>query len=667
MATDIKFVQLDLDPNKHPLFSTHTDYEEWLEKFNSTVKELSVCYKHNLLLGAVILCSKVIESLFVMAYEHVFRTFPTKLDRDGSVVKDSSGYEVPMPLAEIRRKLSDQGHEILDSTQDKYLKLIQNHRNIAVHGTLKFPTDTEADVVVTGTMVLVEQVICHFCSDETPEDLITRGKVRANFGNHDEAIKDFDSAIQVNRNLAEAYYNRGISRAALGKNEDAIKDFTRAIGLNWNLAANHFNRGKAHENDDRDKALEDFDTAVNRGGHKYPEAYYRRGLLRVYRGEYQEAIRDFDKAIKLKEYFSEANYSRAGVKYRLEDFDSALTDLDEAIRLNPDNADAYRIRGLIKRELELEQLAVVDFDEVLRRNPSDTEARAQRGHARIECGQYVPATADFNDVLDQDPDNVKAYVGLARVNILTEDFGTARRYINDLLRLDSTNAMGNFFDGYLKEEDGKHKSAIEAYSIAIDNNLTRTYESKAYNHRGGLYEMLKEHDKAIADYTKAIEAKPDFYLPYRNQGSVHSNMGRNNDAIQDYSNAIRLNPDDDVSYARRGEVKELVGDNRGAIEDCDKAIELDSKDAHSYHVRGLAKIGLGDYRGVIEDYSKAIELDPKDAHSYYVRGLAKKALKDYDGAIEDYYKATELDPENLGYYTARMRAKIAKFFRGASR
>ena len=53
MATDTVFVKLDLDPNKHPLFSGCDNPDEQLKMFNSTIEELSVCHKHDLRLGIV--------------------------------------------------------------------------------------------------------------------------------------------------------------------------------------------------------------------------------------------------------------------------------------------------------------------------------------------------------------------------------------------------------------------------------------------------------------------------------------------------------------------------------------------------------------------------------------------------------------------------------------
>ena len=68
-----------------------------------------------------------------------------------------------------------------------------------------------------------------------------RGSSKARLGQHNEAIKDYDTAIRLNLNDALVYSNRGWSKARLGQHNEAIKDFDIAIRLNPNNALVHKN------------------------------------------------------------------------------------------------------------------------------------------------------------------------------------------------------------------------------------------------------------------------------------------------------------------------------------------------------------------------------------------------------------------------------------------
>jgi tetratricopeptide (TPR) repeat protein len=60
------------------------------------------------------------------------------------------------------------------------------------------------------------------------------------------AIKDYDKAIKLNPDDAEAYNNRGAAYADLNQYEQAIEDYDKAIKLNPDDAEAYGNRGIAY-------------------------------------------------------------------------------------------------------------------------------------------------------------------------------------------------------------------------------------------------------------------------------------------------------------------------------------------------------------------------------------------------------------------------------------
>ena len=60
-----------------------------------------------------------------------------------------------------------------------------------------------------------------------------RGKAEFVNGLYDEAIIQYDLAIQIKPDFAEAYYNRGVAREALGRFTEARQDFDRARVLGY--------------------------------------------------------------------------------------------------------------------------------------------------------------------------------------------------------------------------------------------------------------------------------------------------------------------------------------------------------------------------------------------------------------------------------------------------
>jgi len=67
----------------------------------------------------------------------------------------------------------------------------------------------------------------------------------------------------------------------------------------------------------------------------------------------------------------------------------------------------------------------------------------------------------------------------------------------------------------------------------------------AYSERGTAYDDKGDRDRAIADYSNAIQIKPDYDIAYYNRGNAYRDQGDLDRAIADYSKAIRIKPDHD--------------------------------------------------------------------------------------------------------------------------
>ena len=123
--------------------------------------------------------------------------------------------------------------------------------------------------------------------------LFTGGLVKNDLKQYKEAIADFDKAIELNPEDAEAYYNRGSAKDDLKQHKEAIADYDKAIELNPKFSAAYNNRGvvkgklKQHK-----EAIADFDTVIKLKPED-AQAYYNRGLAYREVGKKEEADADF--------------------------------------------------------------------------------------------------------------------------------------------------------------------------------------------------------------------------------------------------------------------------------------------------------------------------------------------------------------------------------------
>ena len=66
------------------------------------------------------------------------------------------------------------------------------------------------------------------------------------YGDYQAAEKHFDKAIKYDKNNPEAYYGRGCSKANMKRYQDAIIDFEKAVELKPDYADAYFNLGQMY-------------------------------------------------------------------------------------------------------------------------------------------------------------------------------------------------------------------------------------------------------------------------------------------------------------------------------------------------------------------------------------------------------------------------------------
>jgi tetratricopeptide (TPR) repeat protein len=138
-------------------------------------------------------------------------------------------------------------------------------------------------------------------------------------GKYSEAEPFYKRLLEIGVDFKEAqfirpidvnYTYRGISHLENEQIDDAISDFNKAIELNPGFAAGYVYRGIAHYKQGRfDKAISDYNKAIEINP-EYAEAYLGRGIAYDEKSQYDQAFADFNKAIELNPEDTVAQKSR---------------------------------------------------------------------------------------------------------------------------------------------------------------------------------------------------------------------------------------------------------------------------------------------------------------------------------------------------------------------
>ena len=192
-------------------------------------------------------------------------------------------------------------------------------------------------------------------------------------------------------------------------------------------------------------------------------------------------------------------------------------------------------------------------------------------------------------------------------------------------------------------QEGEHDEAIAILQQAIDSNPNNTILYHLYKLRGLAHFVQWKPYEAIEDFNRAIALDSFDSEPYVIRGSVRVILHEYERAVEDFTAAIEVNPDAEA-YSGRGDAHVGMGKYNAALKDYEKVMDL-QPDAHAYAGRGKAYFGLMRYDKAMNDFDKAVLLDPSNIAAYMMRGNIQKERKNYERAIEEYARVIALSPE----------------------
>lgn len=140
-----------------------------------------------------------------------------------------------------------------------------------------------------------------------------------------------------------------------------------------------------------------------------------------------------------------------------------------------------------------------------------------------------------------------------------------------------------------------------------------------------------EFNKAIENFTKSIELKNDWEIPYFYRAVSYQALEEFDNAMIDYSKALSINDRMTDAYYNKAKIalsrKDIPNpDINKAIEDLNKALELDEKFVDALFAMAAAYKKLEDYHKSLEYLEKLLEIEPQAVHA---KALKKLILTKY--------------------------------------
>ena len=164
-------------------------------------------------------------------------------------------------------------------------------------------------------------------------------------------------------------------------------------------------------------------------------------LLR--KGELEEAVAHYNKALDLNPGYGEAHYNLANSLLRLGRVDEAIAHYEKALEINPNNLSAhYNLAAAFVQSGKMDA-AIEHYNIVLERDPNQAAAHNNLGAALNRVGRMDEAVTHYLKALELNPDNAEAHYNLGNTLLQMERVDEALAHYEKALELNPNNAAAH--------------------------------------------------------------------------------------------------------------------------------------------------------------------------------------------------------------------------------
>ncbi len=531
------------------------------------------------------------DAPFTVAYPYFVRLTETILLPPGfAEMKDSSKADVNQTVAgvEYRRKASLVDNVFSVETSERSIapefpyqdaaeaqRILRELADYAVRVRRPRnyrPTDKEIAATLAAT-------------PESAAGYMGRANILLDRGRFDEAIKDFDQAIQLDPGNGLALANRAVAKVWKQDYAAAARDIEAAAAIAPRNAV----------------------------------LFCARGLLAEQTGKTAEAVAAYTSALEIEPRNAFALGHRALSRRGRGDRDAALSDSAEAIRLKPDWIDLYLMRANIFRNLGKEEEALKEAVAVEAANQRNSYAITVAANIYAAFGKNDEAMRAFDRAIAIKPE---AYLYLNRaMQRPKQDIAARRADLQAGLALDPKDGSIIAAMAGLEADRGNSQTAIAIYTRALaatpDDIDMLVARGIAYARAGDRGRADKDFAAARVTIGKAASTAPIAATYLNNMCWAKATAGISlESALVDCNAALEKAPDNPGYLDSRGLVHLRLGQLDAAIDDYDRALAQYPDMASSLFGRAVAWSRMGDRIKADADLAAAAVAD-KDIRSRF--------------------------------------------------
>ncbi|HEX8288701.1 MAG TPA: tetratricopeptide repeat protein [Pyrinomonadaceae bacterium] len=266
-----------------------------------------------------------------------------------------------------------------------------------------------------------------------------------------------------------------------------------------------------------------------------------------------EAIAELSKAILIRPDDASLYLQRAELYFGVPNYKLVSQDVKKAVELKPGNKQTVLTAARFLRNIRdcAESLNLINS--YINNHPESDDVIYARAHSRMCLGEWMEAYADMSTAVRLAPQN--SHYRTTQIGLLSKigyDDLSADQFEQFLTTLKESYSKADFqterenFGRQISElyrvRAGTHHAKKNETAEFADLAESINYYKKDFNYRmrAKIYFDHQMYEKALEDYTKAIELSPKDSLFRVERADVYVLAGKFDEALKDYAEAVKL-------------------------------------------------------------------------------------------------------------------------------
>jgi tetratricopeptide (TPR) repeat protein len=246
------------------------------------------------------------------------------------------------------------------------------------------------------------------------------------------------------------------------------------------------------------------------------------------------------------------------------------------------------------------------------------------GYDLYVVNDYKGAVKCFKEAVKMDPVFVKSYNKAGLAYIAMKEVDHALYMYKQAVYIDPkySEAFYNYGVAMAIKDDKSQKKQQELYEKVIELNNDDHIFARASLNLAKIFRTQGKHDDAILLLRNAVKKEPTFEELYNETGLDYLDTGLYDKAVENFSKAIDLKHEYVEASTNLAIAYEKQGRLAKAVTQLEDTLKKDNSFPGAHYSYGNALIASGYYDKAVEHLKVAVSLDPKFAEAYYSLGKA---------------------------------------------